>query len=81
VGFEECEGHRYECAVSAAWKAEKQLAILVQILDAYFGVLYIYIGFNDTHAVIRMEKNAEMFLEEYNGYANAVMEPQNRAER
>lgn len=69
-----CAGHRYDCAVSAAWKEEKKLMIFVQIIDEYFGVLDITIGFKDNYAVIEMKKDAEDFLTEYSGYANMIVE-------
>lgn len=57
-------------AASAAWSQENQLFIRVQIIDKYFGNLSIALGFKGEQAGVRMFKNAEDFLNEYNGYAN-----------
>lgn len=65
------EGSRlYDCAVSAAWVSEYQLFIKVQIIDTYFGNLNINIGFRDDGKVgMFMNKAAEDFLNEYQGFA------------
>lgn len=73
VGCIKTEGHYYRCATSAAWVEPKKLQIKSQIIDNYFGNLTITIGFQDTVAVIYMEKAAEDFLNEYSGYATAVI--------
>ncbi len=66
--------HYYGCAASAAWTKEKNLFIKVQIIDKYFGNLNINIGFNNNgEATIRMEKFAEDFLKEYQGFAGGKM--------
>lgn len=72
IGSVGCVGHTYDCAVSAAWKEEKKFMIFVQIIDEYFGLLEITIGFNDNYAVVEMKEDAEDFLTEYNGYANLI---------
>ncbi len=66
-----CEkGHMYKCAVSAGWIEERKLYIKVQIIDKYFGNLNIIIGFNkDGKLGLCMQKFAEDFLNEYEGYA------------
>ena len=65
-------GHRYQCAVSADWPEEKTLRIKVQIIDKYFGNMSMVFGFKGNRVGIAMMKNAEAFLEEYQGYANGV---------
>ena len=61
--------------MSADWPEEQKLRIRVQIIDKYFGNLAILIGFRDgEHASVRMEKCAEDFLQEYNGWMNAKEE-------
>ena len=57
-----------------AWQEEQKLLLLVQIIDEYYGLLTITIGFRGDHAVLKMDKEAECFLEEYSGYATAVLE-------
>lgn len=61
-------GHRYDCAVSADWPEERKLRIKVQIIDKYFGNLSMEFGFKGDEVGVYMQKNAEAFLEEYQGY-------------
>jgi len=73
VGGEVDENNTYRCAVSAAWGEEHRINIKVQIIDDYIGALEISIGFNENHAWLVMKKNAENFLNEYEGTATAEM--------
>lgn len=66
-------GHMYDCAVSADWPETEKLRIKVQIIDKYFGNLSIEFGFKGDKVGICMMKNAEAFLDEYQGYANGKM--------
>ncbi len=59
----------YKCAASAAWIEPQKLFIKVQIIDKYFGNLHISIGFKDNKISLRMDKFAEDFLNEYQGFA------------
>ena len=63
-------GHYLKCASSACFTHENKMELLVQIIDEYFGRLYMRVAFlgNDTLAVL-MQKTAEDFLQEYEGYA------------
>ena len=64
------KGNRlYDCAASAAWVSDYQLFIKVQIIDTYFGILNINFGFEDDKVGIFMNKIAEDFLNEYQGFA------------
>ena len=63
-------GNMYDCAVSAEWTEERKLLIKVQIIDIYFGNMSMEFGFLDDKVGICMRKNAEAFLDEYQGYAN-----------
>lgn len=65
---------RYDCAVSAAWEEENHLAVKVQIIDIYFGVLNMHFSFRDNAVGIQMLKTAEDFLDEYVGFAGGVCE-------
>ena len=66
-------GNFYRCAASAAWIEPKKLFIKVQIIDKYFGNLNITISFGDYDDVsIRMEKFAEDFMNEYQGFASGT---------
>lgn len=62
-------GHRYDCAVSADWPEERKLRIKVQIIDKYFGNLSMEFGFKGDEVGIYMQRTAEAFLDEYQGYA------------
>lgn len=63
---------RYKCAASAAWVEEAHLAVKVQIIDTYFGVLDMHFSFRDNLVGVRMLKTAEDFLNEYQGFAGGV---------
>lgn len=69
VGSVETKGVFYNCASSAAWVEEKKIYIKVQIIDKYFGNMGITIGFRDDVCGIKMNKIAEDFLDEYQGFA------------
>ncbi len=72
--WESVPGHMYKCAASAGWVQEKTLYIKVQIIDTYFGNLHIKIGFSDDGRLgLSMRKNAEAFLNEYQGWAAGDM--------
>lgn len=46
---------------------------MVQIIDRYFGNLSITLSFQDNNLGMYMTKNAEDFLDEYNGYAEGTI--------
>ncbi len=63
----------YGCAASAAWVTDYQLFMKVQIIDTYFGILSINFGFRDDGKLgVYMEKVAEDFLSEYEGFAGGT---------
>ncbi len=60
---------KYACAASAGWLDKKTLQMRVQIIDRYLGSLVATFGFLDEKtAAVRMVKNAEDFLNEYDGW-------------
>ncbi|MBQ6680076.1 MAG: serine hydrolase [Lachnospiraceae bacterium] len=68
-------GFRYDAAVSAGWIEEKKLQLRVQVIDRYFGLLVITIGFKDPdHVSICMKKAAEDFFDTYEGWLYASAE-------
>ncbi|MBR3761764.1 MAG: serine hydrolase [Lachnospiraceae bacterium] len=67
-------GHMYDCAVSADWPEEQKLRIKVQIIDKYFGQMSMEFGFKGDEVGIYMQKTAEAFLDEYQGYACGRLE-------
>jgi len=70
VGGKSAPGNYYECAASGVWTHDNQLAVFVQIIDKYFGRLYMKFVFKDENTIaISMSKVAEAFMKEYEGYA------------
>ncbi len=66
-GLKTTDGFMYKCAVSGGWSEEKKLNLRVQIIDKYFGNFYATFAFKGDKCAVRMLKNAEAFLDEYNG--------------
>ena len=65
------DGNYYKCAASAAWVEEETLGIKVQIIDDYFGRLYIRLCFKGENEIAVMMSNcAEDFMKTYSGYAD-----------
>lgn len=64
----------YDCAVSAVWTENSKLLLKVQIIDKYFGNALWEFSFKDDKAVVSMQKNAEAFLDEYQGEFTAKAE-------
>lgn len=69
IGGEFVPNNYYKCAASAAWVEPQKLFIKIQIIDKYFGNLNISIGFIEDNITVRMEKFAENFLKEYQGFS------------
>ena len=66
-------GHYLRCASSARFTHENKMELLVQIIDEYFGRLYIRVAFlGDNTLAVLMQKTAEDFLQEYEGYAEGT---------
>ena len=61
------DGFLYDCASSAAWANEKTFLLRVQIIDRYFGNLFVRFNFRDDAVAVTLTKNAEAFLGEYQG--------------
>ena len=68
-GMRTTNGFLYDCAVSAGWLSDRVLALRVQIIDRYFGNLFMIFAFKGEEVGISMIKNAEDFLGEYSGRA------------
>ncbi len=69
TGTIKTENFYYKCAASAAWVEPQKLFIKIQIIDKYFGNMLITIGFKHDVCGLYMEKYAENFLNEYQGFA------------
>lgn len=62
---------RYDCAASATWTEDRKLYIKVQVIDKYFGILNIFLGYREDGKLgVFMNKTAEDFFREYEGYAS-----------
>ena len=62
-------GVEYECQASAAWIDDQTLNMEVLITDIYLGRLMISFAFKGEEIGVFMTKQAEWFLDEYNGFA------------
>jgi CubicO group peptidase (beta-lactamase class C family) len=67
IGF--ISGVEYDCLASAAWIDEETLNMEVYITDIHLGGLRISFGFKGEEIGVFMTKQAEFFLDEYNGFA------------
>lgn len=74
VGSVSSPGNYYKCACSAAWKTDTELAINVQVIDEYFGRLWMTFYFNDNGVEINMKKAAEDFFTTYRGVAKGKIQ-------
>ncbi|MBP3917604.1 MAG: serine hydrolase [Clostridia bacterium] len=74
VGSVPCPGNFYQCASSAAWQDDHTLLLDVQIIDAYFGRLWITLSFEGDRIHVEMRKVAEDFLWTYEGNAAGIRE-------
>lgn len=73
VGSVPAHGNYYKCAASAAWTDERTLSLVVQIIDEYFGRLWIDLIFDGDNVAVKMRKSAEDFLDEYSGEGTGRM--------
>ena len=62
-------GREYDCLASAAWIDEKTLNMEVYITDIHLGGLRVSFAFKGEEIGVFMTKQAEFFLDEYNGFA------------
>ena len=62
-------GIEYECMASAGWIDEQTLNLEVYITDNHLGGLRISFAFKGEELSVYMTKQAEWFLDEYNGFA------------
>ena len=52
--------------------SDSQFAIRMYVIDEYLGNLTVTLGFREDKLGLRMYKNAENFLEEYQGCAGGT---------
>ena len=72
IGVPSERGFRYNACGN--WVENDKLSVRVNIIDDYFGNLTITMSFKDDTITIYMFKTAEMFLDEYNGFATGKKE-------
>lgn len=73
VGSVSCPGNYYKCASSAAWIDEKTLRLDIQVIDEYFGRLWITLSFKGDRISVNMKKVAEDFFTTYSGTAEGQL--------
>lgn len=71
IGGQSCEGHTYRAATSGAWLSDNKFEILTQVIDDYIGLLNVSFHFNGDTAFVTMHREAENFLDEYEGSMTA----------
>ena len=70
VGSEVAPGNYYKCATSAVWTHKRSLKMLVQVVNKYFGRLFMRVTFTENGEIaLMMHKDSENFMNEYSGYA------------
>jgi hypothetical protein len=67
-------GRGYRCKAQASWFNANSLTLFVYLIDDYFGAVKMYFYFKEGRINIIMSKNAEWFLEEYQGFATGQRE-------
>lgn len=65
-------GLEYDCLASAAWVDEQTLNLEVTITDIYLGGLRVSFVFKGEEIGVFMTKQAEWFLDEYQGFAGGT---------
>ena len=62
-------GRGLDCQVSAAWMMENELMIFCHVIDVHLAQLRIAAAFTGDRITLHIQKHAEFFLEEYEGFA------------
>ena len=65
-------GRTLRAFASAAWKDPRTLHLTVYVCDVCFGTLQLTLRFDDDALTVAAKKNAEWFLNEYQGYATSL---------
>ena len=66
IGTPSGKGYRY--MAQAVWTEERKLVLRVYLIDMYFGNFTATFAFKGDEVALSMEKTAEWFLEEYQGF-------------
>jgi hypothetical protein len=64
----------FRCTGCGGWVSDSQFAIRMYVIDDYLGNLTVTLGFREEKLGLRMCRNAENFLEEYEGCAGGIAE-------
>jgi len=64
----------YDCITSAGWVYENNLFLRSYIIDEYFATLKVSVTFEEDSITVVMRPFAELFLEEYAGFASGTLE-------
>ena len=67
--FTKPANREFRCTGCGSWVSEHQFAIRMYIIDDYLGNLSVTLGFREDRIGLRMYRNAENFLDEYEGCA------------
>ncbi len=67
-------GIQYDCLCTAAWADETSFAGHVWVTDDYFGSMKLHVVFEEDNVTVVMQKQAEWFLEEYQGFMSGARE-------
>lgn len=63
------EAGEYQCAGSAAWTEENRFSIRTQVIDTYFGGLYVHLSFVDDRVSMYMKSSGQYIFTDVSGYA------------
>ena len=59
--------YNFKCGASAAFRADNNLLIKVQIIDSSVGNMYISLSYIDDYVTVMMRKIEESYFTEYDG--------------
>lgn len=66
-------GTEQDCIVAAEWVEEKKLLIRAYVIGSNFGNVFITLGFKGNEVGVSMQKRAEFFLDDYQGFAYGTL--------
>ena len=65
--FQNFPDYNFKCGASAAFRADNNLLIKVQIIDSSVGNMYISLSYIDDYVTVMMRKIEESYFTEYDG--------------
>ena len=63
-----------DCMASASWTEKTKILLRVYITDTSFGNCFMTFGFKGDEVGVMMNKRAEFFMDDYQGYAGGTAE-------